>query len=125
MNHETASPAGTGSGSANNTAGHGGTAGGYVSQWVINKDTLQVIDKSTLQRVAELRPEKGKTLAHVEFTRDGRYALASLMERRADGGALIVFDAETFKEVKRIPMDKPVGKYNLYNKINRSEGTSH
>jgi hypothetical protein len=42
-----------------------------------------------------------------------------------DGGALIVFDAATFKELKRIPMDKPVGKYNLYNKINRSEGTSH
>ncbi len=43
INHETASPAGTGSGSAGNSAGHGGTAGGYVSQWVINKDTLQVI----------------------------------------------------------------------------------
>jgi hypothetical protein len=43
INHETASPAGTGSGSAGKTAGHGGTAGGYVSQWVINKDTLQVI----------------------------------------------------------------------------------
>jgi hypothetical protein len=43
--------------------------------------------------------------------------LASLWERKADGGALIVFDAATFKEVKRIPMDKPVGKYNLYNKI--------
>jgi hypothetical protein len=27
--------------------------------------------------------------------------------------------------VKRIPMKKPVGKYNLWNKINRSEGTSH
>jgi hypothetical protein len=51
--------------------------------------------------------------------------LASLWERKADGGALIVFDAATFKEVKRIPMDKPVGKYNLYNKITRSEGTSH
>jgi hypothetical protein len=51
--------------------------------------------------------------------------LASLWERKSDGGALIVFDAATFKEVKRIPMDKPVGKYNLYNKINRSEGTSH
>ena len=51
--------------------------------------------------------------------------LASLWERKADGGALIVFDAATFKEVKRIPMDKPVGKYNLFNKINRSEGTSH
>ncbi|MCF8151135.1 MAG: nitrite reductase [Burkholderiaceae bacterium] len=89
------------------------------------KDTLQVIDKRTLEKVAQIRIAPGKTLAHVEFTRDGRYVLASLWERKADGGALIVFDAATFKEVKRIPMDKPVGKYNLYNKINRSEGTSH
>jgi len=90
-----------------------------------SKDTLQVIDKQSLERIADLAPEKGKTLAHIEFTRDGKYALASLWERRSDGGAIIVFDAVTLKEVKRIPMDKPVGKYNLYNKINRSEGTSH
>ena len=89
------------------------------------KDTLQVIDKRTLEKVAEVKTDPGKTLAHVEFTRDGKYVLASLWERKADGGALIVFDAATFKELKRIPMDKPVGKYNLYNKINRSEGTSH
>ncbi len=89
------------------------------------KDTLQVIDKATLKRVAEVKTDPGKTLAHIEFTRDGKYALASLWERRADGGAVIVFDAATFREVKRIPMDKPVGKYNLFNKINRSEGTSH
>jgi cytochrome c553 len=89
------------------------------------RDTLQVIDKRTLERVAELRPEPGKTLAHIEFTRDGRYALASLWERKADGGAIIVFDAATLKEVKRLPMDKPVGKYNVSNKINRSTGTSH
>ena len=89
------------------------------------KDTLQVIDKRTLEKVGEVKTDPGKTLAHVEFTRDGKYVLASLWERKADGGALIVFDAATFKEVKRIPMDKPVGKYNLYNKINRSEGTSH
>jgi mono/diheme cytochrome c family protein/DNA-binding beta-propeller fold protein YncE len=87
-----------------------------------HKDTLQVFNKQTLEKVAELRPEPGKTLAHVEFTRDGRYALASLWE---DDGAIIVFDAVTLKEVKRIPMRKPVGKYNVYNKINRSEGTSH
>jgi len=89
------------------------------------KDTLQVIDKRSLERVAEVKTDPGKTLAHIEFTRDGKYALASLWERKANGGALIVFDAATFKEVKRIPMDKPVGKYNLYNKITRSEGTSH
>ncbi|MDO8932417.1 MAG: cytochrome D1 domain-containing protein, partial [Rhodocyclaceae bacterium] len=73
------------------------------------KDTLQVIDKRTLEKVAEVKTDPGKTLAHIEFTRDGRYALASLWERKADGGALIVFDAATFREVKRIPMDKPVG----------------
>jgi DNA-binding beta-propeller fold protein YncE len=87
-----------------------------------HKDTLQVIDKRTLKVVAELRPEPGKTLAHIEFTRDGRYALASLWET---DGALIVYDAQTLKEVKRIPMKKPVGKYNVHNKITKSEGTSH
>jgi hypothetical protein len=85
------------------------------------RDTLQVIDKDTLAVVARLTPVPGKTLAHVEFDRYGRYALASLWE---DDGALIVFDARTLKEVKRIPMRKPVGKYNVHNKITRSEGTS-
>ncbi|MBH9551496.1 nitrite reductase [Inhella gelatinilytica] len=85
------------------------------------KDRLTVIDKRTLQVVAEVR-EPGKTLAHIEFTRDGQYALASLWEM---DGALIVYDAATFKEVKRLPMSKPVGKYNLHNKLTRSEGTSH
>jgi len=85
------------------------------------RDTLQVIDKDTLEVVARLTPEPGKTLAHVEFDRYGRYALASLWEQ---DGAIIVFDARTFAEVKRIPMSKPVGKYNVYNKISRSEGTS-
>ena len=89
------------------------------------RDTLTVIDKRSLEKVAEVRATPGKTLAHIEFTRDGRFALASLWERQADGGALVVYDAATFREVKRIPMDKPVGKYNLFNKIHRSEGTSH
>lgn len=85
-------------------------------------DTLTVIDKQTLEVVAELRPEPGRRLAHVEFTRDGAYALASLSE---DDGALIVYDATTLEEVKRIPARKPVGKYNVGNKLSRSEGTSH
>ena len=81
-----------------------------------------MIDKDTLEIVARLKPEPGKTLAHVEFTRDGRYALASLWE---DEGAVIVYDAQSLKEIKRLPMSKPVGKYNVWNKISRSEGTSH
>jgi hypothetical protein len=87
-----------------------------------SKDVLQVIDKRTLEVVATLKPAPGKTVAHVEFTRDGRYALASLWE---NDGALIVYDAATLQEVKRIPMVKPSGKYNVYNKTTRSAGTSH
>jgi len=86
------------------------------------KDTLQIIDKRTLEIVASVTPDPGKTAAHVEFTRDGRYALVSVWEM---DGALVVYDAATLKEVKRLPMKRPVGKYNVYNKITRSEGTSH
>jgi len=58
----------------------------------------------------------------VEFTKDGRYALVSLWE---DDGALIIYDASTLEEVKRLPMSKPSGKYNVFNKINYAQGTSH
>ncbi len=86
-----------------------------------SKDTLTLIDKKTLEPVASLR-EPGRTLAHTEFTKDGRHALVSVWE---GDGAIIVFDAQTLQEVKRLPMKKPVGKYNVWNKITRSEGTSH
>ncbi|HEY4665494.1 MAG TPA: cytochrome D1 domain-containing protein [Comamonas sp.] len=85
------------------------------------RDTLTIIDKASLKPVASVR-EPGRTLAHIEFTRDGRYALASVSEM---DGALIVYDAATFREVKRLPMRKPIGKYNVWNKITHSEGTSH
>lgn len=86
-------------------------------------DTLVAIDKDSLEVVASLRPEPGKPLGPVELTRDGRYVLASLGERRAAGGAVIVFDASTLKEVKRIPMDQPTGGYNVRNELIRSGGT--
>jgi mono/diheme cytochrome c family protein/DNA-binding beta-propeller fold protein YncE len=86
------------------------------------KDTLQVIDKRTLEVVKALTPAPGKTAAHIEFDRYGKYALASIWEV---DGAIVVYDAVTFAEVKRIPASKPVGKYNVYNKVTRSEGTSH
>ncbi len=87
-----------------------------------HKDAIHVIDKRTLQIVKTLRPEPGKTAAHVEFTCDGRYALVSIWEM---DGAIVVYDAATFAEVKRVPMVKPSGKYNVYNKITYSAGTSH
>ncbi|MEJ1157644.1 cytochrome D1 domain-containing protein [Prosthecomicrobium sp. N25] len=86
------------------------------------RDGMQIIDKRTLEIVKTIVPEPGKTAAHTEFDRTGRFALVSVWE---DPGALVVYDAETLEPVKRIPMRKPVGKYNVYNKITFSEGTSH
>ena len=34
-------------------------------------------------------------------------------------------DAATLREVKRLPMRKPSGKYNVWNKITFEDGTSH
>lgn len=87
-----------------------------------NRDVMHVIDKQSLEIVKSLRPAEGKTVAHVEFDRYGKYALVSIWEQ---DGAVIVYDAATLEEVKRLPMVKPSGKYNVFNKITFSAGTSH
>lgn len=86
------------------------------------KDTLSIIDKRTLELIRSVTPEAGKTAAHVEFDKQGRHALVSVWD---DHGALVVYDAATFAEIKRLPMSRPSGKYNVWNKITFSDGTSH
>jgi cytochrome c553/DNA-binding beta-propeller fold protein YncE len=87
-----------------------------------NHDKLHVIDKQSLEIVDTLQPAPGKTAAHVEFTHDGRYALVSVWE---EDGAIVVYDTRTREIVRRIPMSKPSGKYNVANKIRFTAGTSH
>jgi DNA-binding beta-propeller fold protein YncE len=87
-----------------------------------NKDLMHVIDKQTLEIVKTLKPAPGKTSAHVEFTKDGKYAIVSIWDM---DGAIVIYDANTLEEVKRLPMKKPSGKYNVHNKLTRSAGTSH
>ncbi len=86
------------------------------------KDTMSIIDKRTLEIVRTITPAPGKTAAHVEFDKTGRFALVSVWE---NDGALVIYDAANFAEVKRIPMARPSGKYNVWNKITFSDGTSH
>ena len=87
-----------------------------------NRDVMHIIDKESLEIVETLRPVPGATVAHVEFDRTGEHALVSVWE---DDGAVIVYDAKTLEEIKRLPMKKPSGKYNVWNKITFSDGTSH
>ena len=86
------------------------------------RDRLHIIDKRSLEIVRTITPDPGRVAAHVEFDRDGRHALVSIAE--ADG-SLVILDAADFHEVKRLPMAKPSGKYNVWNKITFSAGTSH
>lgn len=86
------------------------------------KDGMQIIDKRTLATTTVLTPEPGKIAAHTEFDRSGTHALVSVWD---NDGALVVYDAATLRPIKRLPMRKPVGKYNVFNKITFSEGTSH
>jgi len=79
-----------------------------------NKDAMHVIDKSSLEIVKTLRPAKGKKSAHVEFSRDGQYALVSVWDKE---GSLVIYNTKTLQEVKRIPMKNPAGKYNIYNRL--------
>ncbi len=87
-----------------------------------NKEAVHIIDKETLEIVKTLKPSPGKNAAHVEFDRYGKHVLLSVWDM---DGELIIYDANTLKEIKRLPMKKPSGKYNVFNKINRSSGTSH
>ncbi len=76
-----------------------------------DRDIIYVIDKQKQEIIKSLRPAAGKISAHVEFTKDGSHALVSIREQ---DGALVIYDAKTLKEVKRLPMRKPVGTYNIY-----------
>lgn len=75
-----------------------------------NKGAVHVIDKRTLEIVKTLRPVPGKTTAHIEFTRSGRHVLLSIRDTE---GTVIIYDANTLKEVKRLSMGKPSGEYNV------------
>ncbi|OGP65197.1 MAG: hypothetical protein A3K22_00185 [Deltaproteobacteria bacterium RBG_16_42_7] len=82
--------------------------------WVdTNTDAIQIIDKTTLQVVKTLIPENGKKAMHIEFTKDGKYAMVSIYEEE---GAVVIYDAFKLNEVMRIPFKKPAGKYNALNK---------
>lgn len=86
------------------------------------RDTMAILDKRTLEIARTITASPGRTAAHVEFDRTGSKVLVSIWE---DPGELVVYDAATFAELKRLPMRKPSGKYNVFNKINFSDGTSH
>ncbi len=84
-----------------------------------SRHVLQAIDRDTLEIVWHFTAAPGETLAPVEFTRDGRYALAGLGR---DDGAVIVLDTQRLEEVKRLSMKRPVGQYGVWRTIEAQSG---
>lgn len=68
-----------------------------------SRDVMHIIDKRTLEVMKILRPMPGKTAAHVEFTRDGKYVLISIWE---DDGALLIYDASTLQRDQALADEK-------------------
>ncbi len=82
--------------------------------WVdTGTDAVQLVDKTTLEIVGEVVPRKGRRAMHIEFTKDGAYALVSVWE---SDGEVVIYDTKNLEVVKRLPFKKPVGKYNATNK---------
>lgn len=82
--------------------------------WVdTGTDTIQLMDKRTLSITGEVVPEPGKKAMHIEFTRDGAYALVSVPE---DDGKVVIYDSRSLEPRKAVPFKRPLGKYNAANR---------
>ncbi len=81
--------------------------------WVDNgSDELVLIDKKRY-KIKRLTPREGKRYIHTEFSGDGKLAYLSIYEKDGD---LLVWQSDTFKEIKDYKANVPVGKYNFINK---------
>ncbi len=75
-------------------------------------DKLVLVDKEDF-KIKNLTPRKGKRYIHAEFSGDGKYTYLSIYEKDGD---LLVWQTDTFKEIKDYKANVPVGKYNFINK---------
>lgn len=64
---------------------------------------LQIIDAKDLTVIKSLTP--GKAVLHMEFTPRGEEVWVSVR----DDNQLVVYDTESYKEIKRLPAEKPSG----------------
>ncbi|MCW8924390.1 MAG: protein nirF [Gammaproteobacteria bacterium] len=75
----------------------------WVNFAIPNNDTLQVIDTQSLEVIKTMQPGKG--VLHMEFEPRGEEVWASVRDK----DQLVIYDTETFEELKRLPAEKPSG----------------
>jgi nitrite reductase (NO-forming)/hydroxylamine reductase len=88
------------------------------------QQSIQVIDKESRKIVKTIRltEKAGYAAVHMEFNKDGSEVWVSVWNRKDSkepNGEIVVFDAKTLKEKKRIKgLYAPTGKFNVYNRTN-------
>jgi len=86
------------------------------------QQSLQVMDIKTREIVKTIRltEKAGYAAVHIEFNADGSEVWASVWNRKDSkepNGEIVVFDAKTLKEIKRIKgFFAPTGKFNVHNR---------
>ena len=81
---------------------------------------LALIDRQTLETVTGVA-DGAEGVVDIALSRDGRHAWVS---RNGPAAALIVYDAATLKQVKRLSMRQPAAAYNVGNQIARPSAES-
>ncbi len=76
-------------------------------------EDIVLIDKNDFTKRKVITPHPGRKSMHVEFTRNGDYAMVTIPGK---GGEVVIYDAKTVEKWKGIPFEFPVGKYNATNK---------
>jgi nitrite reductase (NO-forming) / hydroxylamine reductase len=88
------------------------------------QQAVKVIDKKTRKvvKTIQVTKEAGKVAVHIEFNEKGNEVWVSVWNRKENKkptGEIVVYDAKTLKEVKRIKgLTTPTGKFNVYNRTN-------
>lgn len=88
------------------------------------QQSIQIFDKETHEIVKTVRitDKKGYAAVHFEFNDDGSEVWVSVWNRadsKEPNGEIVVFDAKTLKEIKRIKgLYAPTGKFNVHNRTN-------
>lgn len=81
--------------------------------WIDNSsDKLILMNKKDFS-LKSITPREGKKFTHTEFNSDGTIGYLSIYDR---DGYILLFDTKSLTEIKALPADLPVGKYNFVNK---------
>ncbi|RLA06316.1 MAG: nitrite reductase [Gammaproteobacteria bacterium] len=88
------------------------------------QQAVKVIDKKTRKvvKTIQVTKEAGKVAVHIEFNQKGTEVWVSVWNRKENKkptGEIVVYDAKTLKEIKRIKgLTTPTGKFNVFNRTN-------